>query len=964
MQLFKCFFLFVSLCLVFSSCQKDEIKSKENKVQTSVRSNNNAPNYPFALVRTQQEQAFVDQVEQIVTSNGGFDFTQSPDSDRGIPNWNMAFGQYRDNGTDLMIVPIIQGTDVNAFFQIQLSDQIKFFYHDKIFLEPPFNEEYYGNGMPAIVEIYHLLQSNIDAIPPIDYTTDTNIIIDFDWNDVEAIDLCFFTQTVEFACTGWGHSYAQSSSCKCNGSNGCNPPSQQTWVNVMPCNDGGAGGQGGFTDGGGYTSGGGGNNTGGNGNNDSAQLAKAKSQLNELCEVISPDACTRFFDILDQCQDPSCLHFPQEMLQFINDNDYVNEVDIVSCLMEKMTVVDNPSAANFCESAIDQSNEDFANLYNMVSSTSLNWQSNFVGLEDLSCDLLSDNYDPSEVDRFLNLFASFFGDYPEGVLDQETLDMWYLKSVRITYLKRIITNSNLSVEDVEKILNLNPSIIEDIPDSQGWQTYVMFDQFIDDNPGFNVPQDVENYLQNRNGIMTFLEMLSYSKTPEGKTDAGIKSMEIYSQLAKNDLLNLTDEQANSEEYGPILDLIIGSALSLEQKELSIGAWYNLIGRNFDYHDGNFMKGLTEALTDGWEDVFKPIKEDLKNYLEESGVPSTKEEWKALMTVYGPMLVELGIDVGTDFIPVVGEAKGIYKAKEAFSEGKYGEAALEIVGVIAGVVPIGDLLKGAAGVVTSTVIVMKAFKVMKALAKVSGNIFNKIIELGGQGYEILWDDGLKKLIFKNADEVPVGHVDEFGVPHISDDAFKWVTDLDGFKDLTAKGLTSGQSNSISKTFINENGVKFNLTDDHHLKSKFDEIVELGDNSNPPGAGKRTEELMEDLFHNEQGYSKLDGSYNSGINGFDGVFQKGDEIIISESKQWTGANSVSLSGPGANVPAQMTDEWVDFVADKLEIDGNAALANIIRDAKDTGKLTKVVTVVDRTTGGNANGLLGGIAIVKVN
>ena len=96
----------------------------------------------------------------------------------------------------------------------------------------------------------------------------------------------------------------------------------------------------------------------------------------------------------------------------------------------------------------------------------------------------------------------------------------------------------------------------------------------------------------------------------------------------------------------------------------------------------------------------------------------------------------------------------------------------------------------------------------------------------------------------------------------------------------------------------------------------------------------------------------------------MLEKGDEIIITESKQWTGSNSVSLSGPGSGVPAQMTDDWVTFVIENLESQGKADLANKIDTVRGAGKLTKVVTVIDRTTSSNVDGLIGGITIVKVN
>ncbi|MCP3930334.1 MAG: hypothetical protein GY705_14665, partial [Bacteroidetes bacterium] len=63
---------------------------------------------------------------------------------------------------------------------------------------------------------------------------------------------------------------------------------------------------------------------------------------------------------------------------------------------------------------------------------------------------------------------------------------------------------------------------------------------------------------------------------------------------------------------------------------------------------------------------------------------------------------------------------------------------------------------------------------------------------------------------------------------------------------------------------------------------------------------------------------------------------------------------------NLGSQMTDDWVDFVCAKLELQGKGNLAEAILLAKDQEKLTKVVTSVDRTNGQ----LTGGINITKVN
>jgi hypothetical protein len=63
--------------------------------------------------------------------------------------------------------------------------------------------------------------------------------------------------------------------------------------------------------------------------------------------------------------------------------------------------------------------------------------------------------------------------------------------------------------------------------------------------------------------------------------------------------------------------------------------------------------------------------------------------------------------------------------------------------------------------------------------------------------------------------------------------------------------------------------------------------------------------------------------------------------------------------------MTDEWIDFVIENLYDTDNPlkiATANSIIQAKAMGKLIKIVTVVDRTTTGNANNLIGEVQYYK--
>lgn len=142
----------------------------------------------------------------------------------------------------------------------------------------------------------------------------------------------------------------------------------------------------------------------------------------------------------------------------------------------------------------------------------------------------------------------------------------------------------------------------------------------------------------------------------------------------------------------------------------------------------------------------------------------------------------------------------------------------------------------------------------------------------------------------------------------------------------------------------------------LKDKIDDIIAKGDDF-----GTKTESIIDDLMK-DNGYTILDGKYG-GNNGFDGLYIKGSvdnptEIIIVESKQFSYANNkatnliehngLRLNAPSktTNLPAQMSDEWIEFVGQKLRQSGKTNIADMIRDYDDI--IVKYVSAVDKTTG----------------
>ncbi len=397
----------------------------------------------------------------------------------------------------------------------------------------------------------------------------------------------------------------------------------------------------------------------------------------------------------------------------------------------------------------------------------------------------------------------------------------------------------------------------------------------------------------------------------------------------------------------------------EQGSLSSPLWFSIFQTEAEANGGDpgdWLEAIRKALKEGWDTLIKPVADQIASYVQSIGaaIPNTTDEWYVLASVLGPTLGELAIDL----IPIVGDAKAFATSFIKANNGEYTDAAIELVGGIAGIVPITKLISKSDEVYAAAKISIKFYKVVRALKAFSSKVFTKLKSWIETGWKAVWDNGASKVVVKDATGEIAGEITEDGIPSIIKKSFSGIIDPSTFKELTPKTLANTQSsNSISKGFINTNGNKFNVKDPS-LEPDFLDIVQNGDTY-----GKKTEDLLRKILEDSGDYNYFDGSYNSGVNGFDGVFIKGDlsnptEVIINESKQFTGS-SITLSGPGVNAPAQMTDDWIRFVAQKLRDQGNNALGNSVEEALDDGILTKVVTAVDRTSGQ----LSGGIAIIKV-
>lgn len=117
-----------------------------------------------------------------------------------------------------------------------------------------------------------------------------------------------------------------------------------------------------------------------------------------------------------------------------------------------------------------------------------------------------------------------------------------------------------------------------------------------------------------------------------------------------------------------------------------------------------------------------------------------------------------------------------------------------------------------------------------------------------------------------------------------------------------------------------------------------------------------ETVSNSYFERNGFTVIDGK--CGVNCFDGVYIKGDLVIINEVKPLQANGSIKLSGgnKSTDLGTQMSDEWIVSRANALEATKDPAkvqLAKQILEAKGSGKLTTVVSGVNRS----------GMVIVKV-
>ena len=170
-----------------------------------------------------------------------------------------------------------------------------------------------------------------------------------------------------------------------------------------------------------------------------------------------------------------------------------------------------------------------------------------------------------------------------------------------------------------------------------------------------------------------------------------------------------------------------------------------------------------------------------------------------------------------------------------------------------------------------------------------------------------------------------------------------------KVLNAGEIGLSRGGNISAQQVTRAGMPAGLT-----SAEMDALRNLGSLSNSAAGVLR--ETVSNSYFERNGFSTLDGK--CGTNCFDGVYVKGDQVIVNEVKPLSANGSIKLSGgnDATGLKTQMSDDWIRSRASELIKSGNPAkvqTGTLILQASKAGKLTTVVSGV------NSNGMV----IVKV-
>ncbi|MEM9822536.1 MAG: hypothetical protein AAF985_15755 [Bacteroidota bacterium] len=360
-------------------------------------------------------------------------------------------------------------------------------------------------------------------------------------------------------------------------------------------------------------------------------------------------------------------------------------------------------------------------------------------------------------------------------------------------------------------------------------------------------------------------------------------------------------------------------------------------------------------------ALQELPQQINQFLSEQldHLPQTEEEWEALAYI----IKDLIIDLGPEFIPIVSEFLAFKNTLMALHQGNYTDAGLEITSALLGIVPIGKVSKSILNVFKKVRDGFKALKVVRVLSNLFDGALTRLKGLFDQGWSSRWTNNRMELI-DDLDEVAaqvssrsehiIDEVDDFDdiveIPLIDMRTPNGWRLIDASDLANATRVTPSNVNHtyIGKGAIAENGMRLRGPGEGEM---HDLVIQI---QNGNQAAQNTEQLShllyQEIYDEATVFSGIDVQYGSG-NGFDNVIVQADGVvIINEAKQLTD-DVIRLNPPNPNtgLPSQMSDAWIEYVIGNMEpIPHLSNIAETIQIALDNGNLTKIVTVVDKSTG----------------
>ena len=210
-----------------------------------------------------------------------------------------------------------------------------------------------------------------------------------------------------------------------------------------------------------------------------------------------------------------------------------------------------------------------------------------------------------------------------------------------------------------------------------------------------------------------------------------------------------------------------------------------------------------------------------------------------------------------------------------------------------------------------------------------------------------------------------------IAEIQDNVIRFITN--GAKSLIKvadlkflDNVSPSTGGNISKRAIDDNALRIRA-DNSNYADDIADIMQNGDNGGIGiDAGKKTENLMQDLLAqdgylppNQSAYYPSDFDVQlTGGQGFDNVLIKRNtsgnitDIIINKSKQVRSTANITLSSGvvGCGGCTQMSQDWIQYTIDRMNTSGNNNLIQLANEIESFGvsNVTQIVSGVNKNTG----------------